>query len=131
MTDKADKDAEELLPNAWWARPAVAAKLRERDREIATARRRHSAVHWQRAALRERDSLIATAEALNKSLREALDHQGAEIDRLKAENAAQYIQGLEWAKQKALELRGGYKTCIFIANVIQAEIDRVRKSRRS
>jgi len=35
------------------------------------------------AEARERDSLIATAEALNKLQREALDHQGAEIKRLK------------------------------------------------
>jgi len=61
MTDQADKDAEELLPNAWWARPAVAAKLRERD------------------------SLIATAEALNKSLIKSIDRRVTEIELLETE----------------------------------------------
>jgi len=73
--DQAEKDAESLLPNAWWARPAVA------------------------AALRERASLLATADALNKSLREALDHQGAEIERLKVESAAWEAAGLRRALQ--------------------------------
>jgi hemerythrin len=66
MTDKADKDAEELLPNAWWARSAVAAKLRERD-----AHHREIFIYAEQA-VKIRDQEISRLKAENASCLEAL-----------------------------------------------------------
>jgi len=86
------------LPSAWWARPAVAA--------------------W----LRQRDSLLATADALNKSLRDALDHQAAEIKRLKESLAVQ----TNYSMRQLVFERDRFEQGLEEIAALRAEINKVK-----
>ena len=113
--DSADKDAEELLPNAWWSRPAVAAKLREmhareldgyrkRDEEIERLEVRfpcgHRKIDWDdsygecvfckfRQMAFDYDNLPHSVIAAHAIIEDQRD----EIERLKVENICAVCAG--------------------------------------
>ena len=123
--DRADKDAESLLPNAWWARPAVATALRERDEHWTQIndRQRMSDAAYYTEMINQRDQEIERLKATAIDLAEVTHRQDMEIERLKAENAAR-LEALETIAKWEFNFRGD---CVADARrVAQAEIDRAK-----